>query len=1130
MISAMSILVSLVISAGPSEAADGAWRKQIAELETRLFEPILAVDEVERLLEQLNPPETRAKAARKLAEQGQGHVERVVAFARDCPDLEARQACVDIVEALDAAYRTSAMGQQLGAIYRAHTEALLPIAAPWWAGPYVPPAYRQQIGFAAQSAGAAAPDLVREERLAGVLSPKLGLAPAKIDPSAPSIVLLPPRFGVQPSPPVQSAAELACDRLAEEIAAAGLARVVDRTQLDRLLQERELATSPSGPMSSYDAMLRMEVDDMRLPPETRLSAIDLSTGNVLGQRVLGWPLVEADVAAMLALCRDALQHVSKPPAGKLRVRTLWSTEDVDNERIRPLARRLGGLFDESLRRSDGVLLVNHLEAATSKEESLLLLMGLSRLPGGRQFTPQADATIELALREGDGRGKTFQETPVEIRVRITRGGPDRDQSLTTVGTVARFDRAAAEAWEKLAGVLREARPGAAAGCLDEMAVRRRQAEAELCIGRTLRGDRMEDYAKLLARVAHTEAAMKIDPTCEEAAVEHLTSLYRLNIRWPEIVPGQVPCGKTDPDSSPAVPGASPGRVAESPTAATTGPLRTAPAPVSAPAVPSLVLRQAGAPGGVGRAGRPLAAADGLLYVLLDPLQPWEYSPKSPPGDSGSPLVASLPLDKTGRPVGKIREVAEPKPDKFWDTLTPLPQPRPGGPPEILAAICLGKKLVLGTQDGLLIFDPQAGKWSSFGTAQGLPEKAVVSLYRLDERTLVCAGKKNVYDRGGACYSLALPEGKVTLLHRMSDPWFDPVPALYWQSGGKLFAWSRNGFCGDLLSSKLTCTSRMPTPYGWSPHQESYVSMRLGYLGLGVISMAEAGGRRFITDAGLHEFDSKGKVLRSWWVACNLQAWCGGPPYTVSVPQDCPIQSMDMVAMGDLLAFVHLESIMAWDPRSDTWYGPLPPSGTYALGWPAGFPPAGGPRPPGAYPLGVPAGVWISGLRFIAAEDVLAAARRAGRVMTTAEYRKRQEEIVAAMPPLDRAKAEFTMHRFDAAKALLDEILKNDPASPEALLLMGWLHDIWCANEPETALRYYRRLADVTSNPRASVEGWYQQMCLLGKLQRWPETLAAAEHIKSRFPQFNEYDRSNVDWWRDEAKKHVSPAENRKAVK
>ena len=86
-------------------------------------------------------------------------------------------------------------------------------------------------------------------------------------------------------------------------------------------------------------MLRMEVDNRRLPPETHLSAIDLSNGNVLAERTFGWPLVEGDVAPLLALCRDALKQLAKPAAGKLRVRTLWTTEDVDNERIRPLGRR-----------------------------------------------------------------------------------------------------------------------------------------------------------------------------------------------------------------------------------------------------------------------------------------------------------------------------------------------------------------------------------------------------------------------------------------------------------------------------------------------------------------------------------------------------------------------------------------------------------------------------------------------------------------------------------------------------------------------------------------------------------------------------------------------------------------------
>ena len=112
---------------------------------------------------------------------------------------------------------------------------------------------------------------------------------------------------------------MAGDRLAQEIEAAGIAHLVDRQQLHHLLRERELAAEPSPPMLSYDAMVRLEIDAGRLAPESVLSVIDLSTGNVLEQETLGWPLREADVSPMLALCRKALKGVGRPAAGKLRV-------------------------------------------------------------------------------------------------------------------------------------------------------------------------------------------------------------------------------------------------------------------------------------------------------------------------------------------------------------------------------------------------------------------------------------------------------------------------------------------------------------------------------------------------------------------------------------------------------------------------------------------------------------------------------------------------------------------------------------------------------------------------------------------------------------------------------------------
>ena len=140
---------------------------------------------------------------------------------------------------------------------------------------------------------------------------------AKVDAAAPLVVLLPPSCTPSPKPETQAAAEAACDRLGEQIAAAGLARVVDRMQIDRVLQERALKSEMPRPMLSYDALIRIEVDTSRLARESRVSLIDLSTGNVLAERAFGWPLTDADAEPMLTLCRAGLKDVSRPRSGKL---------------------------------------------------------------------------------------------------------------------------------------------------------------------------------------------------------------------------------------------------------------------------------------------------------------------------------------------------------------------------------------------------------------------------------------------------------------------------------------------------------------------------------------------------------------------------------------------------------------------------------------------------------------------------------------------------------------------------------------------------------------------------------------------------------------------------------------------
>ncbi len=98
---------------------------QLVDLEKRLFDPSLSAAEVDRLLEDLRRPELAAAAAEQLFAHGQGRIDRIIAFAHDCPDIEARQLCADIVESLDGAYRTSEIGRQLSGLYREQTDSLL---------------------------------------------------------------------------------------------------------------------------------------------------------------------------------------------------------------------------------------------------------------------------------------------------------------------------------------------------------------------------------------------------------------------------------------------------------------------------------------------------------------------------------------------------------------------------------------------------------------------------------------------------------------------------------------------------------------------------------------------------------------------------------------------------------------------------------------------------------------------------------------------------------------------------------------------------------------------------------------------------------------------------------------------
>jgi len=343
-------------------------------------------------------------------------------------------------------------------------------------------------------------------------------------------VVLPPGLPFGGTDELKVAAELLVDRLTVEIQKVDTLQVVDRSQVARLLRERELAGAlgpaapASRPLVSYDAMVKLEIDAARATPEARLSVLDLSTGNVLEQASHPWPITDESLRAMGELCRKAAAKVGKAAPKRLKVR-LPGLEPVGPDvRMRALGSRLARTFQESLARSEGIVLVEHLEATSSLDEALLLALGMSKPPGGRRFVPHSDATVELRLREVDSVNRTFEETTVEIGVRLRQGPKSQADWIPTKGTVRDFDGLIETAWTSLAKPLAGAKPGAASAWLDDRADRRRQADSEL---------RAAKDAPLPERIAHLEAALKIDPMHEEVTWQLIDSLGNLTRNRPE---------------------------------------------------------------------------------------------------------------------------------------------------------------------------------------------------------------------------------------------------------------------------------------------------------------------------------------------------------------------------------------------------------------------------------------------------------------------------------------------------------------------------------------------------------------------------------------------------------------------
>jgi hypothetical protein len=426
--------------------------------------------------------------------------------------------------------------------------------------------------------------------------------------------------------------------------------------------------------------------------------------------------------------------------------------------------------------------------------------------------------------------------------------------------------------------------------------------------------------------------------------------------------------------------------------------------------------------------------------------------------------------------------------------TPLTLPSFNADVAVTGAAYLAGKLYVSTKrTGLLVLDANTGQWEQIGPKQGLVDWYVFHVHPLDDKTLlVVAGDPS--QRLVYC-TLDVQTGKTTLLHRLDSThvgWFGifAAPLRVWRNGDELMAMNYIGLARDILRKRPKFVPWPNAwPYGWKCRPDTFSDEPT--------SIADVGDRRYVmSGTGLHEIDRAGKVLQSWWDRKFFYA--GGPDHDniarddITTPGDFPGDDLRseykfVAATKDHLFLVGRNAeLLCYDPALDTWWGPLR------------LPSAGHE----AYPLGTANGLWVggsSGLAFVSTADFIAAAKSAGRVMTTVELRRRKAELAEKAGPFEAAKFHLLRREFDAAVKTTETILAGEPNNPQAILLMAVLNDFWCLNRPKEALRWYGKLAAMEADRSAVYTGLYGIFRINYTLGQWEQAISAGELLLDKIP-------------------------------
>jgi len=331
----------------------------------------------------------------------------------------------------------------------------------------------------------------------------------------------------------------ACEQaVAEAIESDGRLKMVDRTQLARVLNERRLQIlglqdAPSRAIISADVLVVSHLVTENLQTFLRIRAFHGPTGGLLGE--LRLPVNPANPAAFDPPLAHTVGRWWPDVLRRLRdsrEEPAWVLLDVYPASVDQLdpAETMRKSLQESLAANPSIFVSGDAALDNAQQEMLLRILGLASPAGGR-FTPAADYLIDARLLESGTLELRLRNAAMKVLAEKTISGPA--DALVS----------AAREWLRQQIAARPHRQAAAtmpAGTLDEWA--RHQALVEMEIAHQLharagwRYDAVrrrwdvpartptnpeESAALRAAGFRHALRAAQLDPTNEDAAYQAL---------------------------------------------------------------------------------------------------------------------------------------------------------------------------------------------------------------------------------------------------------------------------------------------------------------------------------------------------------------------------------------------------------------------------------------------------------------------------------------------------------------------------------------------------------------------------------------------------------------------------------